>query len=322
MRLWAGAGRRCPERTSAIHPDYLDDSDTHGESEVNSADRSLSLSRGFRALKVWMTVQTFGLAACRQAIERNLAPAQLAEGPVGDHPSLSLLAPVSLGVVRFRRELPGRSEAEVEQFGLGLIEELERVGRALVSSTRLAGRYSVGLCVLNPTSGEDDVHRVIEHFATGLPASAKRPLGPVTDPRVRVAGTPGPRDRFPCLNGSPRHVLAGLGDRVAPVTTGPGEEIVRRFDGDHDFYLVEDGSFVVVLDGRVIGVLAPGEHFGELAARDWGVGYGYVRLATVRGVGPGRLLRLTADDFVWLCNESPGFRSAMAESTVERLGTR
>jgi len=166
---------------------------------------------------------------------------------------------VSLGVVRFRRELPGRSEAEVEQFGLGLIEELERVGRALVSSTRLAGRYSVGLCVLNPTSGEDDVHRVIEHFATGLPASAKRPLGPVTDPRVRVAGTPGPRDRFPCPNGSPRH---------------------------------------------------------------WGVGYGYVRLATVRGVGPGRLLRLTADDFVWLCNESPGFRSAMAESTVERLGTR
>jgi hypothetical protein len=269
-----------------------------------------------------MSVQTFGLAAFRRVVERNLELARLAERLVAEHPSLSLMAPVSLGIVCFRRELPGRSEAEVEQFGLGLVEELERGGQALVSSTRLAGRHSVRLCVLNPTSGEDDIRRVIEHFASGVPASAPRPLGPVGDPRVRAVEGSGPWGRFACLGGSPPHVLAGLDDRAVRFTTGPGQEIVRRFDSDHDFYLVEVGSFEVVLDGNVIRVLGPGEHFGELAARDWGAGYGYVRLATVRGVGPGRLVRLTTDDFVWLCDESPAFRSAMAESAAERLRTR
>jgi len=112
------------------------------------------------------------------------------------------------------------------------------------------------------------------------------------------------------------------GDRVVRVSTGPGEEIVRRLDSDHSFYLVEEGSFEVELDGSVVRVLGPGEHFGELAARDWGAGYGYVRLATVRSVGPGRLFQLTSDDFAWLCDESPGFSSAMAEASAERLRRR
>ena len=68
------------ERTFAIHPDYLDDNDS-GDGEVNFADRGLQLSRGFRALKVWMSVQTFGLAAFRAAIQRNLDLAEFAEDP-------------------------------------------------------------------------------------------------------------------------------------------------------------------------------------------------------------------------------------------------
>jgi len=70
------------ERTFAIHPDYLDDDATTGAGEVNFADRGLQLSRGFRALKVWVTVQTFGLAALRACIQRHLALAGHAEARV------------------------------------------------------------------------------------------------------------------------------------------------------------------------------------------------------------------------------------------------
>ena len=77
------------EGTFAIHPDYLDGSSAHGPGEVNLADRGLQLSRGFRALKVWVSVQTFGLAAFRAAIQRNLELAELAEdlirGYAGPH---------------------------------------------------------------------------------------------------------------------------------------------------------------------------------------------------------------------------------------------
>ena len=128
------------ERTFAIHPDYLDGDAAQGAGEVNFADRGLQLSRGFRALKVWVTVQTFGLAAFRACIQRNLELAEYAEALVRSHAELTLMAPATLGIVCFRREWPGCDEAETERRGTALAEELERGGTALVSTTRLAGR--------------------------------------------------------------------------------------------------------------------------------------------------------------------------------------
>ena len=163
------------ERTFAIHPDYLDGNDSHGEGEVNFADRGLQLSRGFRALKIWMSVHTFGLAAFRAAIQRNLELAEFAEALVRSHAELTLMAPAMLGIVCFRREWPGADEAETERRGIALVDALERTGTALVSSTRLAGRHAIRLCVLNPTSSEEHVRRVIEHFAgaAGPPGRAR-----------------------------------------------------------------------------------------------------------------------------------------------------
>jgi glutamate/tyrosine decarboxylase-like PLP-dependent enzyme len=157
------------ERTFAIHPDYLDDNDPRGDGEVNFADRGLQLSRGFRALKVWVSVQTFGLAAFRAAIQRNLELAELAEALVRGRDGLTLMAPAALGIVCFRRDWPGCDEAETERRGLALIDALKHSGTALVSGTRLAGRHTIRLCVLNPTSSADDVRRVIEHFAGAPP---------------------------------------------------------------------------------------------------------------------------------------------------------
>src|SRR5215831_4620364 len=73
------------ERTFAIHPDYLDVYEANGDGEVNFADRGLQLSRGFRALKVWVSVQTFGMAAFRTAIQRSLELAEFAEAAVRGH---------------------------------------------------------------------------------------------------------------------------------------------------------------------------------------------------------------------------------------------
>ena len=65
-----------------------------------------------------------------------------------------------------------------------------------------------------------------------------------------------------------------------------------------------------------------GDHFGELAARDWGGGYGYTRLATVVSAGPGVLLRLTGDDFRWLVDTEPTARAAIARDLADRLPER
>ena len=173
------------ERTFAIHPDYLDGNAVQGAGEVNFADRGLQLSRGFRALKVWVTVHTFGLTAFRACIQRNLELAEYAEALIRSHPELTLMAPATLGIVCFRREWPGCGEAETERRGTALAEELERGGTALVSTTRLAGQHAVRLCILNPTSSAGHIRQVIEHFAGApAPAPARR--------RCRTAARPAP----------------------------------------------------------------------------------------------------------------------------------
>jgi len=311
------------ERTFAIHPDYLDNAGARDEGEVNFADRGLQLSRGFRALKVWMSVQTFGLAAFRAAVQRGLELAEYAESLVRGRAELTLMAPATLGIVCFRREWPGAGEAETERLGLALVDELERSGTALVSTTRLAGRHAVRLCVLNPTSTEEDVRRVIEHFA-GAARPAAVPGGAAADSRAGVVADP-EHDMLrgiALLAGVADATIRGIRARAVGLDVAAGEEVVRRWDSDRFFYLTLSGRYDVFIDDRPIRTIGPGDHFGELAARDWGGGYGYTRLATVRCAEPGRLLRLTSEDFQWLINTEPTVEAALAQVLAERLKER
>lgn len=294
-------------RAFGVHPDYLDSTGTHGTGEVNLGDWGLQLSRGFRALKVWMSVQAFGLAAFRTAIDRNMELASYAEELVRDNDALTLMAPASLGIVCFHREWPDCDEAETERRGVALADALERPGGAFVSTTRLAGRHAIRLCVLNPTSSEAHIRQVIEHFAQALPPP-DRPPGASIPPHSRagtIADHGGDQGAdllhaMPLLTGVPDSTIQAVRDRGTRIDVTAGEEVIRQWDADRFFYIVLAGRYQVFIDDRLIGTLGPGEHFGELAARDWGGGYGYARLATVRCAEDGQLLRLSSEDFQWL----------------------
>ena len=72
----------------------------------------------------------------------------------------------------------------------------------------------------------------------------------------------------------------------------PGETVVRRDQFERDFYVIVSGIASVDIDGDHIRDMVPGEFFGELAALDWGAGFGYARSATVTARTPLRLLVL------------------------------
>jgi glutamate/tyrosine decarboxylase-like PLP-dependent enzyme len=313
------------ERTFAIHPDYLEGDATRHADEVNFADRGLQLSRGFRALRVWVTMQTFGLAAFRDCIQRGLDLAEYAETLIRGHPELTLMAPATLGMVCFRREWPGCDEAETERRGVALAEELERDGTALVSTTRLAGRHAVRLCILNPTTSAGHVRRVIEHFAHAAePAVAPHDGAAPASARAGIMADPGQdvMAGVPLLSGVPATTRNAVLARGTDVTIAVGEDVIRRWDSDRFFYIVLTGRYDILIDDQHIRTLGPGDHFGELAARDWGGGYGYARLATVRCAESGRLLKLTSEDLQWLADTEPTVKARLAASVAERLKNR
>ncbi len=146
-----------------VRPEYLQDVDL-GTAQVNFADRGLQLTRSFRALKVWVTVQTFGMEAIREAVGRGIALARRAGAWIEEREGMELLSPPTLGVVCFRVRPPGREldEAALEALNQAVQARVVESGVAMTSSTRLKGTFALRLCILNHTSAWDDVRAALE----------------------------------------------------------------------------------------------------------------------------------------------------------------
>jgi glutamate/tyrosine decarboxylase-like PLP-dependent enzyme len=127
---------------------------------VNFAERGVQLTRAARALKIWLSLKTFGVQPFRAAIDHCMALALLAEAHVRGSATLELLRPASLGIVCFRRA-GGDDPDAVDAHNARLTGELAASGRALISSTRVDGRYALRLCVLNYRTTREDVLEVL-----------------------------------------------------------------------------------------------------------------------------------------------------------------
>jgi glutamate/tyrosine decarboxylase-like PLP-dependent enzyme len=159
-----------------IIPEYLQDADL-GDAQVNFADRGIQLTRGFRALKIWMSIQTLGLQAFREAIRSGIELAEKAHRHILDSPNLQVMAPASLGIVCFRFNPLGMAwpPEALESLNQSIQKEVVRSEVAMMSSTRLRGEYSLRLAVLNYRSRWEDVQAALEAVETIGLRFAKEP---------------------------------------------------------------------------------------------------------------------------------------------------
>jgi CRP-like cAMP-binding protein len=80
-----------------------------------------------------------------------------------------------------------------------------------------------------------------------------------------------------------------------------GTSLVQRGEmSGADFFVIVEGEASVTVDGKEIGRLGPGDHFGEL-----GLIGGQVRQATVTADGPMRCLVIASWDFRRFVQGSP-----------------
>jgi glutamate/tyrosine decarboxylase-like PLP-dependent enzyme len=155
--------------TFSLVPPYIRQSGSAGEVYGLPwfSEYGFQQTRGFRALKVWMTMLQFGLSGFQQAIEENIGLARYLADCVSRSPDLALMAPCGLSVVCFRyvgaRE---RSEDEIAAINRALLERLQLGGEAFLTSTELRGRYVLRACFVNYRSRRDDVDRMLDAVRT------------------------------------------------------------------------------------------------------------------------------------------------------------
>ena len=124
-------------------------------------EQGLELSRGFRALKVWMSLKTHGVERYAHLIERNVAQARYLADLVEAAPDLELLAPVVLNIVCFRYAGPGIPPEGLEALNRELLLRLQETGVAVPSSAVVRGATAIRVAIANHRSRREDFDTLV-----------------------------------------------------------------------------------------------------------------------------------------------------------------
>ncbi len=95
----------------------------------------------------------------------------------------------------------------------------------------------------------------------------------------------------------------------------PGTSMVRQGEmSGVDFFVIVEGEASVVVDGKEVGTLGPGDHFGELALITE-----QVRAATITATTPLRCLAIASWDFRRFVKENPDTAWKLLQHVVRAL---
>ncbi|MFI4935488.1 MAG: pyridoxal phosphate-dependent decarboxylase family protein [Caulobacterales bacterium] len=115
------------------------------------------LSRGFRALKVWFSLQTLGADAIAAAIETNCDLAQHLARRIASSAPFELAAPVPLNIVCFSLKADATGELNLE-----LVMRLQERGLAAPSTTRIGGKTVARAAIFNHRTTAADVDALVD----------------------------------------------------------------------------------------------------------------------------------------------------------------
>jgi aromatic-L-amino-acid/L-tryptophan decarboxylase len=142
----------------AVHPDYLE-RQARGLASGSTwfSEYGVELSRGLRALKVWMSFKEHGLAKFGRLIDQNIAQARELEALIRRTPKLELVATGPLNIVCFRYNPGGKSEEALNALNAELLIRLHESGLAAPSYTTLGERYCLRAAIANHRTRPGDL---------------------------------------------------------------------------------------------------------------------------------------------------------------------
>jgi glutamate/tyrosine decarboxylase-like PLP-dependent enzyme len=150
-------------RAFSLTPEYL----AHGGDRGLIAgsrwfsDYGVQLSRGFRALKVWMSLKEHGIQRYGRLILQNVHQARYLAELVDQTPQLQRLAPVPLNIVCFRYRADGLDDEALNRLNQEILIQMHESGVAAPSYTTLNGRYAIRVAIVNHRSRREDFELLV-----------------------------------------------------------------------------------------------------------------------------------------------------------------
>jgi glutamate/tyrosine decarboxylase-like PLP-dependent enzyme len=148
------------------YPEYFaPDPDSSFAGPAWFVERGVELSRGFKALKVWMGLKRHGRRGYAAAIERDVALAELLSDELDLRPGFERLSETVLSIVNFRYRPPGVPEPELDTLNRAIVNRLVGSGSFFLAPTVLKGRTSMRVCIVNFRTKPDDLTFLLDEAA-------------------------------------------------------------------------------------------------------------------------------------------------------------
>ena len=123
----------------------------------------LELSRPFRSLKIWMSLQEHGIDKYERLIRQNIKQAFYTGERIKHSPDLELLIPVRLNIVCFRFNPGDLPESLLNELNKELMMRLQEKGIAAPSYTFIRERYAIRMSITNHRTMTADLEAIIEN---------------------------------------------------------------------------------------------------------------------------------------------------------------
>jgi len=153
-------------RAFSLTPDYL--AHREGEPGVTGgdlpwfSDYSYELSRGFRALKAWMSIKEHGSKKYARMIQQNIDQALYLGKLVEASPELELSAPIILNIVCFRFVSTHMDNTALDKVNKKIAIDLQERGIAVLTGTVVDGKYVLRVANTNHRSRREDFEILVK----------------------------------------------------------------------------------------------------------------------------------------------------------------
>jgi glutamate/tyrosine decarboxylase-like PLP-dependent enzyme len=151
--------------TYSSHPDYYN-FDTNEEDMVqNYYEYGLQNSRGFRALKVWLTLQQVGRSGYVEMIGQDIDLSKFFYEQAKSHPELEAITQnLSITTLRYIPVdfIKDSEDSYLNELNQALLNQLQQGGEVFLSNAIVNGKYCLRGCIVNFRTSKKDIEEMIE----------------------------------------------------------------------------------------------------------------------------------------------------------------
>lgn len=154
--------RKLLAESNTYHADYMQDAkhpENVSDEALSPADLSLELTRPFRGPRMWFPLKLFGLEPFRAALAEKIWLARYFHQKISGMERFEVGSEPDLSIVTYRY-LPKNGEENA--FNKRLLEAVLEEGKVFISSTMIAGKFTLRLAVLNFRTHRETIDSLLE----------------------------------------------------------------------------------------------------------------------------------------------------------------